>query len=63
MKTNDNITPNDVLTPSDTEESQRQARRDALIKLGLIAAWTPPVMMMLMRSKRASAESFPGTPL
>ena len=62
MKTNDNITPNDVPTPSDTDESLSQARRDALIKLGLIAAWTPPVMMMLMRSKRASAESLPGTP-
>ncbi len=62
MKTNDDITSNDVPTPSDTDESMGQARRDALIKLGLIAAWTPPVMLMLMRSKRASAESMPGPP-
>ncbi len=59
MKTSEDINQE---SESDTDESRCQARRDALKKLGLIAAWTPPAMLMLMRSKRASADSPKGPP-
>lgn len=33
------------------------ARRDAVAKLAIMAAWTAPTLTVLMRSKRASATS------
>ena len=45
-------------SPDDTAAE----RRAALAKLGALAAWTPPVMMTLLLSPRASAESVPWTP-
>ena len=47
-------------TPTAAPDSP--ARRAALQKLAVLSAWTVPTTMMLLRSKRASAESLPGTP-
>lgn len=38
------------------------ARRDALAKLGALAAWTAPVMLTLTLTPRTSAASPPGLP-
>lgn len=47
-----------VTPPIDDPEANMDAdRRAALAKLGKVAAWTPPVMLTLMLSKRASALS------
>ena len=43
--------PADDLTPTEAE------RREALRKLGVMAALTPPTVMTLLLSRRASAES------
>ena len=43
----------------DDETGVDQRRREALAKL---AAWTPPVMLTLMLSQRATAESLPCPP-
>lgn len=60
--TTDNIgSPSDQDTPSTTPDSPE--RRAALEKLAAMTAWTTPTMMLLLRSKRASAAStFTGTP-
>ena len=56
MTTESNPNHND--RPHD-EASIDQPRREALAKL---AAWTPPVILTLMLSQRATAESLPGPP-
>ena len=62
------MTPTDEnpLTRSPATRSPDDAdaeRRAALAKLGALAAWTPPIMMTLLLSPRAAAESVPGTPV
>ena len=47
-------------TPTAAPDSPE--RRAALQKLAVLSAWTVPTTMMLLRSKRTSAESLPGTP-
>ncbi len=37
-------------------------RREALMKLGVFAAYTAPAMLTLLVSKKASADSFPPGP-
>ena len=44
------------MSPDDRE------RRAALAKLGALGAWTAPTVLTLLASRRASAESLPGTP-
>lgn len=49
-----------IIPPESKDEPLDDAgRREALAKL---AAWTPPVLLTLLLSQRASAESRPGTP-
>ena len=45
--------------PTDTTDA---ARRDALRKLAALGAWTAPVILTLLVSPRASAESLPQCP-
>jgi len=52
-------TPQDPQTqtvPAATDDVDA-ARRAALATLGTLAAWTPPTIMALLLSSRASAES------
>jgi len=55
------MSPETPLIPpvSQDEPLADAGRREALEKL---AAWTPPVILTLLLSKRASAESLSGTP-
>lgn len=52
-------------SPDDTPQEEGaadDARRDALAKLGALAAWTAPVMLTLTLTPRTSAASPPGLP-
>jgi len=49
-------------SPADDLTSTVADRREALRKLGLMAALTPPTIMTLLLSRRASAESLGGPP-
>lgn len=55
------MSTNTPLIPPDAEEEPLDdaGRREALEKL---AAWTPPVVLTLLLSKRASADSLSGPP-
>ena len=46
-----------AVNPPDSPE-----RRAALEKLAVLSAWTVPTTLMLLRSKRASADSFTEEP-
>ena len=60
MTTDKNLLDNESLRK---ELCESQDRRDLLDKLGKLAVYTPPVMLGLMMSSRASAESCGPTPL
>ena len=49
------IQPTAIQPATDSIDTQRR-------NITKLALWTPPVMMTLMLSKRASAESIPGDP-
>jgi hypothetical protein len=55
------MNPATPITPPEAADAPLDdaGRREALAKL---AAWTPPVLLTLLLSRRASAESLPGTP-
>lgn len=52
----DSSTPPVTGSPDDPADAARRAA------LGKLAAWTPPVVVALTLSRRASAESLPGPP-
>ncbi len=54
-------TPPPDETDGGTEAPRDPGRREALAKLGKLAAWTAPVIVTLTLSERASADS-PTTP-
>ena len=60
MKPDNTPSTPDHGTPTIAPDSPE--RRAALEKLAVLSAWTVPTTLMLLRSKRASAESLPGTP-
>ena len=47
----------------DTEIPTDAERREALRKLGALAALTPPTILTLLMSRRASANSVPDDPV
>lgn len=49
-------------TGEGTVELDSPERRDALEKLAALSLWVAPTTLMLLRSKRASAESLPNDP-
>ena len=61
MTADNNASPSDHDTPTATMPDSPE-RRAALEKLAVLSAWTIPTTLMLLRSKRASAESIPNTP-
>ena len=58
MKTEPTTANTESTTNQESPEVIDKERRD----ISKLALWTPPVMLTLMLSKRASAESRPGTP-
>jgi len=61
MTPDNNASPSDHDTPTIAPDSPE--RRAALGKLAVLSAWTVPTTLMLLRSRRASAESpLPGDP-
>jgi hypothetical protein len=58
MQPNDNPTPPAASTPELTDAE----RRAALAKLGALAAWTAPTMLILMTSARADDFGSPDRP-
>lgn len=49
-------------TPEDTGVLSDEARREALRKLGTLAAWSAPVMLTLLTSARADDFGSPERP-
>ncbi|MEI6544209.1 MAG: hypothetical protein WCL60_11870 [Methylococcales bacterium] len=58
METEPSTPNNESTTNQESPEAIDKQRRD----ISKLALWTPPVMLTLMLSKRASAASRPGAP-
>ncbi len=62
MKLKPEITPSTENHYTPLAQPDSLARRAALEKLAVLSAWTAPATLLLLRSKRASAESLPNPP-